>query len=393
MIQTNYRCTSRKPREDTKAYKIAKRLVTYLPEYQRTWGSKPSPRTVFYGLQDEHIITRNDDGLFTEVTVQARLGWVDTDGNLLYPKIPLDAFSDADDHSKIIDLYDNSSPIDPEDPLNPEDHIQYLIDEVKQAEKNVDTARQAAEDKLTYTKQRMFAGPDDYDGVGESGRRGGLWYDQPEYVEAWEEKVDLVDNFKGLLKDWKIKIRGNGGYPSLMFLNLCCVQLNDVIERSGLEPEHIHILYCGDQDPSGLGIDYYIQKRLKQLGIEGIDFKRIAVLDKHIKQFNLPLMNIKKDPNKKAPNPNLATFRLLYGDRATHLNALMTLKHKKHFKTILDEAIKPHWDEDIYNDMVDEYEADPPERDDVESDREMMRDMIEEAGYSEDDTEARESDE
>jgi hypothetical protein len=36
--------------------------------------------------------------------------------------------------------------------------------------------------------------------------------------------------------------------------------------------------------------------------------------------------------------------------------------------------------------MVDEYEADPPEREDVESDREFMRDRIEEAGYSQDDS-------
>ena len=95
----------------------------------------------------------------------------------------------------------------------------------------------------------------------------------------------------------------------------------------GFQPEHVHIKYAGDWDPSGIGIDYYIQKRLKQLGIEGIDFRRIAVTDKLIDKYGLPLMPLREsDSTKKGSNPNLAEFIPLYGNKATHLNARLTTK-------------------------------------------------------------------
>ena len=140
------------------------------------------------------------------------------------------------------------------------------------------------------------------------------------------------------------------------------MELKELINDSGFEPEQIHIKYCGDSDPSGTQIDRYIQKRLKQLGIEGIDFQRIMITAEQINQFDLPLMNIDKDPNKKAANPNLAEFRRLYGNKATHLNAMMTQKHRDDTQQILFGAIDQHHDPDVYQDMIDEYEyAEPDE--------------------------------
>jgi hypothetical protein len=387
MVQTNYKCTSRKPKEDTKEYKIASRLVTYLPEYKREWGVKPSSRTAFYDFQDLGIVTKKDENVFTRITVHARLGFVGSDGKLLYPKLDIDCFSDTEDHSKVAGSFDDFQPTDPIGPPDPETYIQYKINEVEEAEQELETAQQTAEENLEYAKKQLLSGPAKYNGLGASGRRGGRWYGQPEHVEVWEEKVDLVENFEQLLSEKGVKVRGNGGFPSLVFLNLCCVELKATMERLKLKPEHIHIKYCGDCDPSGIvSIDYYIKKRLKQLGMEGIDFKRIAVTPKQIKQYHLPLMNIKKNPKKKAPDPNLNEFERLYGDEATHLNAFMTIKHKDHFKKILYEAVDEHWSQKIYDSMVAKYEIDPPRREDVESDREMMWDMIGEAGYSEDDS-------
>jgi hypothetical protein len=96
-------------------------------------------------------------------------------------------------------------------------------------------------------------------------------------------------------------------------------------------------------------------------------------------------MNIKKDPNKKTPNPNLAEFERLYGDKGTHLNAFMTIKHKDHFKRILDEAIDEHWNKKIYDDIIKEYEGAPEAIDNLDGVREMMRREIEAAGYDESD--------
>jgi hypothetical protein len=80
-----------------------------------------------------------------------------------------------------------------------------------------------------------------------------------------------------------------------------------------------------------------------------------------------------KDPNKKTPNPNLAEFRRLYGNKATHLNAMMTLEHKEHTKKILFDAIDEHHDSDVYQDMIDEYEDAEPDEPDSLTDEELAK--------------------
>jgi hypothetical protein len=149
------------------------------------------------------------------------------------------------------------------------------------------------------------------------------------------------------------------------------MELKELISSKGFETENIHIKYCGDWDPSGAQIDNYIQKRVKQLGIDGIDFRRIMITSEQIDEFGLPLMNIDKDPNKKTANPNLAEFRRLYGNKATHLNAMMTLEHKEHTKKILFDAIDQHHDRDVYQDMIDEYGGAEPDEPDSLSENQL----------------------
>lgn len=184
-------------------------------------------------------------------------------------------------------------------------------------------------------------------------------------------EVDLVKNFVELLREKQVKIRGNGGFPSLIFLNKCCVELKALIDSEAFEPENIHILYCGDWDPSGANIDYYIKKRLKQLGIEGVDFQRVMITPEQIEQFNLPLMDIDKKPDKKKADPNLVEFLRKYGNKATHLNAMMTLEHRDDTQQILFDAIDQYHDEDIYQEMIDEYEDAQPDEPESLSDEEL----------------------
>jgi hypothetical protein len=56
-------------------------------------------------------------------------------------------------------------------------------------------------------------------------------------------------------------------------------------------------------------------------------------------------------------------FLRRYGNKATHLNAFFSEAHLPTFKKILVDAVNEHWDEDIYNEMVEEYdvEADQPD--------------------------------
>ena len=339
-----------KIRSETKWYRVIERLANAIPEYESVHGFKPSSRTMYYQLIDEKIITgsESDHNKFVDSTVKARLGWIDSNEELLFPKLDIDCF--ADDNSRYVsDDFEDYAPEETTEPgpiPDPKKYIDLFISRVKFA-------------------IRYFEGSGE---EGDAGRIGGRWHNQPEYVEVWEEKNDLLPGFKSMLYDKRITIRANKGYPSLLFLYRCTKELKELIDRTGLEPENIHIKYCGDWDPSGENIDWYIKRRLKQLGLDGIDFQRVAVTPEQIEEYDLPLLDIKKKPEKKLPNPNMREFIRRHGNKATHLNAFFTEKHFNIFKKILQESVDDHWDPDIYQEKVDEYDVDPEEPEEMDED-------------------------
>ena len=168
-----------KRREECKWYKIIERVRQAIIEYTELNDFKPSSRTMFYQMQDEGLVTKNEQSAFVKATVEARLGWVDPDGELYYPKLDIDCFAD-DDSRKSVGYYDNGEPTDPTAPgpiPDPDDEIDWLI-------------------------RMLKAAPNKYTGrgsEGEPGRPGGRWYNQTEYVEVWEEKVDLLPGFEKTL--------------------------------------------------------------------------------------------------------------------------------------------------------------------------------------------------
>jgi hypothetical protein len=354
--------TPTKPKEQNKWYQIILKLKETIPEYTDTTGFKPSSRTMVYQFRDEGIISESEIGYFIRATVHARLGYKDSSGELMYPKLDLDCF--AEDKTRLaVENYDNEEPREMIPPTDP-DYEAYKENVISQAR-----------DTINY-----------YDGVGTYGidaRRGGRWYNQPEYVEVWEEKNDLIDGFKIILESRKVNIKANHGFSSLDFLRKCTEELKKFIDETGIDPKHVHIIYCGDCDPSGETMDYYIQKRLRLLGIVGVYFERIAVKYEHIKKYGLKTLPIEQvDPNKTKDDPNLKEYRRIHGQNAvgTHLNAFFTKKHLTAFKKILLAAVDKHWDKSIYDKMVKDYSAiaPPPKRYTDESMKEIRKGMREE---------------
>jgi hypothetical protein len=348
-VQINNECTiPLRPRTQSRWYKVTERLKVALLDYTRLHRAKPSFRTMQYQLIDEKLIkdSESDHKTFSDATVKARLGWVDSNGELLFPKLDIDCFAE-DDSRLVVNNYQDYPPKEPTEPRpieDPEKHIEPYI---------------------RLLKSRVIA----YDGIGSPGKRGvlgGRWYGQEVYVEVWEEKNDLLPEFRSILSDKHIKIRANKGYPSLIFLYKCIQELKELIDRTGIDPENIHIKYCGDWDPSGENIDWYIKKRLKQLGIEGIDFQRATVTPEQIEEYNLPLLSIDKKPDKKAPNPNMQEFVRRHGNKATHLNAFFIERHFNAFKQILRDAVDEYWNPDIYQNMVDEYDVEPDDPEELD---------------------------
>ena len=60
-------------------------------------------------------IVETDHKTFSDATVKARLGWVDSNGELLFPKLDIDCFAD-DDSRLVVDNYENYLPTEPTEP-------------------------------------------------------------------------------------------------------------------------------------------------------------------------------------------------------------------------------------------------------------------------------------
>jgi hypothetical protein len=345
---------TQKPREQTREYQIIAQLKKNMIEYEKLHGIKPSFRTMAYELQDQGKLKPKEVGWLNNLTVQARLGWKDADDKPLFPHLDIDCFPDGSrltlGERDDIEGFKGYSGSDPQDP---EEYINDCIVELKNA-------------------------PSEYDGRGTWGRDdvpGGRWFKQPEVVEVWDEKNDLLESFHKLLEGKGIKIRANKGWGSLEFLYRCTEELKPLIERFGVK--HIHILYAGDWDASGAKMEDYIKRRLKQLGLEGLDIRRIAVTPEQIDKYNLPLMDIESESNGGG-NSNLKEFIRKYGRKATHLNAFFTKKHIGDFKKILIEEVDRHWNKQIYEDMLEEYswEAPSPTRYSSEELKRMRIEMV-----------------
>jgi hypothetical protein len=212
---------------------------------------------------------------------------------------------------------------------------------------------------------------------GTDGEIGGFWFGQPEYVEVWQEKTDLTDAFNSLLSDLYVRLRSNKGYSSLAFLHQSIEGLKAVIEEKEMKPNDVYILYCGDWDPSGENIDYYIQRRIVQRGLTGIHFVRVAVTPEQIDGYHLPLLPIERKEDKKADNPNMKEFIRRHGLKATHLNAFFTEAKLPEFKRIIVDAVKEHWYQEIYDIMVEVYDVPAPAPDNLTDDelREARKEM------------------
>ena len=343
-IRVNFEATYRKPREEKRWYNIVLELQKMIPAYTKRMGYKPSVRTMFYALQDLGLVKPEEESAYNTAVVHARLRYVTTDGQLEYPILPLDSFAE-DKSRESIDNYDDSEPEEMLEPGEIPDHIELI------------------QEKISDVINTIY----EFEGVGHSGfdaKPGGYWYGQPKYIELWEEKNDLLPGFDKILKKKYIKIRANKGFSSLDYLRQCTLELKELIETKGLKQELVYIGYCGDCDPSGLEMIYYVKKRLKWLGIPNVNFEPIAVTPEQISNYKLPLMSLKRPAGKKADDPNLKEFKRLYGNRATHLNAFFTPKHINDFKKILLAWVDSHYDKKIYRDMVKEYSdvAPDPER-------------------------------
>lgn len=110
------------------------------------------------------------------------------------------------------------------------------------------------------------------------------WENQENYVEVFIEKKALEGVFAKPCRRHAVALGACKGYPSLTFLHEATQRFKSA-ERAGKNPI---ILYFGDYDPSGEDIPRSIQENIRELGCEGIEVRRIALMDHQVREWNLP---------------------------------------------------------------------------------------------------------
>ncbi len=292
-------------------------------------GIKPTLRTVFYSLVSRNML-ENRLGhykslskytvIWRERSLPSNIGKYREDEIL-----PMDCF--VDETRQILDINDIFE--------TPEEYI----------EKGISYLRYAPED---YKVPR--------------------WYKQPNYVEVWIEKGAMAGTLESILEDSHIRIAPLKGFSGIDFLYR---NVQRLIEKQKMG-KSIHILYCGDYDPSGLVMDDSIDEKLSMYGLHDYHFERISITKEQIEDFKLP-RSYKKI---KGNNTHVKSFRKKNNGEAFQIELdAMQAFHPEEFKAMILKLVNSLFDEEIYQKML---ESIPNEAEIVRLVRKQMQELSEE---------------
>lgn len=116
-----------------------------------------------------------------------------------------------------------------------------------------------------------------------SGYSRDLLQTQDKYLEIWIEKDALSTVFTKVAEKYTAPVVVCRGFSSVSFLN-------DFKERLDVRQDKLPlVLYFGDFDPSGVEMLNAMKTTLNdELGVNGIEFKRVALLQDDIHTYKLP---------------------------------------------------------------------------------------------------------
>ena len=132
------------------------------------------------------------------------------------------------------------------------------------------------------------------------------------------------------------------GYSSISTKHMAAER---IIEQTEMGKE-CHILYLGDHDPSGIDMERDIREKLAVFGCT-VSVERVALTMEQITKYNPP------------PNPakqNDSRYRQYVKEHGTRSWELDALKPDV-LINLVEESIKKYLDEELYNEMVAEEEA------------------------------------
>jgi hypothetical protein len=148
--------------------------------------------------------------------------------------------------------------------------------------------------------------------------RKDYWELQPNHVEVWTEKDAIIGSIEGLTNELGITVRVGRGYNSATKRHQIEVLFRQ-IERGG---KRIFVLYLGDHDPSGVGIENDLREKIHA----NFSIERIAIHPADIRQFNLPPLRV-KESDSRSP-----AFVRNYGPDCVELDALPANELRRRIK-------------------------------------------------------------
>jgi hypothetical protein len=122
--------------------------------------------------------------------------------------------------------------------------------------------------------------------------RRALWDNQDAYVEIWLEKEALAGVLVDVTARWDVPLMVTRGYPSVSFLHSAGQAIAD-------ETREVYVYYFGDRDPSGLDIDRFVERELRDYAPDcDLTFQRVAVLEQQIDLYGLQTRPTKKSDSR-----------------------------------------------------------------------------------------------
>jgi hypothetical protein len=164
------------------------------------------------------------------------------------------------------------------------------------------------------------------------GYRRDFLQSQSKYIEVWVEKDALSSIFTKVAKNYSVPVVVCRGFSSVTFLN----EFRERISYYQNLGKQVVMLYFGDFDPSGMEMLETMKITLEQeLGVAGVDFKRVALDKSDISKYNLP-----NDPNAiKKTDKRAKKFQKKYGKYAVELDALRPDILEKKIKEAIEAEI------------------------------------------------------
>ncbi len=174
--------------------------------------------------------------------------------------------------------------------------------------------------------------------------RKNRWETQDCYIEVWVEKSAMASTIQDITAKYCVPFLADRGYNSATMMHDAGMRFFDNAGKDCV------LIYLGDHDPSGLGMDKDLEKRINMYAYPKvrIKFERIALTIDQINEYNLP-----PNPAKKT-DPRFKSYSEQYGEKSWELEALPV----EVVRELLEEKIRSYIDFEKYDKVLEEEESD-----------------------------------